>query len=59
MRDYNDMICGICGIAPKVEIAQRDRKYALELKNVEVTEREYDFATNLAALERSMSLFIS
>ncbi|XP_038132845.1 HMG domain-containing protein 3 [Cyprinodon tularosa] len=37
VRDYNDMICGICGIAPKVEIAQRDRKYALELKNVEFT----------------------
>ncbi|MEQ2168178.1 hypothetical protein GOODEAATRI_011658, partial [Goodea atripinnis] len=36
VRDYNDMICGICGVAPKVEIAQRHRHDALELKNVEV-----------------------
>uniref|UniRef100_A0A096MBF4 HMG domain-containing protein n=1 Tax=Poecilia formosa TaxID=48698 RepID=A0A096MBF4_POEFO len=37
MRDYNDMICGICGVAPKVEIAQRHRNDVLELKNVEFT----------------------
>ncbi|KAM4586510.1 HMG domain-containing protein 3 [Fundulus diaphanus] len=37
VRDYNDMICGICGVAPKVEIAQRRRNDALELKNVEFT----------------------
>uniref|UniRef100_UPI003AAD7DBE HMG domain-containing protein 3 isoform X2 n=1 Tax=Centroberyx gerrardi TaxID=166262 RepID=UPI003AAD7DBE len=24
VRDYNDMICGVCGIAPKLEIAQRN-----------------------------------
>lgn len=39
VRDYNDMICGICGIAPKLEIAQRYPHNVLELKNVEVTER--------------------
>lgn len=38
VRDYNDMICGICGVAPKVEIAQRHRNDVLELKNVEVTD---------------------
>uniref|UniRef100_A0A3B5KVL0 HMG box domain containing 3 n=1 Tax=Xiphophorus couchianus TaxID=32473 RepID=A0A3B5KVL0_9TELE len=37
VRDYNDMICGICGVAPKVEIAQRHRNDVLELKNVEFT----------------------
>lgn len=36
VRDYNDMICGICGITPKLEIAQRYTNNALELKNVEV-----------------------
>lgn len=36
VRDYNDMICGICGVAPKLEIAQRYTSNALELKNVEV-----------------------
>lgn len=35
VRDYNDMICGICGVAPKLEIAQRYTNNALELKNVE------------------------
>lgn len=34
VRDYNDMICGICGVAPKIEISQR-RKNLLSLKNVE------------------------
>lgn len=37
VRDYNDMICGVCGVAPKVEIAQRHTKNVLELKNVEFT----------------------
>ncbi|KAK2849204.1 hypothetical protein Q5P01_009038 [Channa striata] len=37
VRDYNDMICGICGVAPKVEIAQRYSNNVLELKNVEFT----------------------
>ncbi|XP_041846686.1 HMG domain-containing protein 3 isoform X2 [Melanotaenia boesemani] len=37
VRDYNDMICGICGIAPKIEIAQRCTNNVLELKNVEFT----------------------
>lgn len=36
MRDYNDMICGICGVAPKLEIAQRYSNNVLQLKNVEV-----------------------
>lgn len=36
VRDYNDMICGICGVAPKLEIAQRYADNVLELKNVEV-----------------------
>lgn len=36
VRDYNDMICGICGVAPKLEIAQRYTNNVLELKNVEV-----------------------
>lgn len=38
VRDYNDMICGICGVAPKMEIAQRYTNNVLELKNVEVTD---------------------
>ncbi|XP_030594414.1 HMG domain-containing protein 3 isoform X2 [Archocentrus centrarchus] len=37
VRDYNDMICGICGVAPKMEIAQRYSNNVLELKNVEFT----------------------
>lgn len=36
VRDYNDMICGICGVAPKLEFAQRYSNNVLELKNVEV-----------------------
>ncbi|CAL9706756.1 unnamed protein product [Knipowitschia caucasica] len=34
VRDYNDMICGICGLAPKIEVAQR-HKSTLALENVE------------------------
>lgn len=37
MRDYNDMICGICGVAPKVEMAQRNEENVLALKSVEVS----------------------
>ncbi|XP_016109465.1 HMG domain-containing protein 3 [Sinocyclocheilus grahami] len=37
VRDYNDMICGVCGIAPKLEIAQRNCNNVLLLKNVEFT----------------------
>ncbi|XP_034454134.1 HMG domain-containing protein 3 isoform X1 [Hippoglossus hippoglossus] len=44
VRDYNDMICGICGVAPKLEIAQRHANNVLELKNVEFTWPEYSVA---------------
>ncbi|KAL4631352.1 HMG domain-containing protein 3 isoform X2 [Arapaima gigas] len=37
LRDYNDMICGLCGIVPKVEIAQRNTNNVLHLRNVEFT----------------------
>ncbi|KAJ8015319.1 hypothetical protein DPEC_G00024890 [Dallia pectoralis] len=37
VRDYNDMICGVCGMAPKMEIAQRYTHNVLELRNVEFT----------------------
>ncbi|XP_043925537.1 HMG domain-containing protein 3 [Protopterus annectens] len=37
IRDYNDMICGICGVAPKVEIAQRNKHSVLSLQNIEFT----------------------
>ncbi|XP_070769508.1 HMG domain-containing protein 3 [Enoplosus armatus] len=37
VRDYNDMICGVCGVAPKLEIAERYTSNVLELKNVEFT----------------------
>uniref|UniRef100_A0A8D0L8S4 HMG-box containing 3 n=1 Tax=Sphenodon punctatus TaxID=8508 RepID=A0A8D0L8S4_SPHPU len=41
VRDYNDMICGVCGIAPKVEIAQRNVENVLALKNIEFTWPEF------------------
>ncbi|MCJ8735731.1 hypothetical protein PDJAM_G00250790 [Pangasius djambal] len=41
VRDFNDMICGICGIAPKLEIARRDANSVLQLKNVEFTWPEF------------------
>ncbi|XP_070693064.1 HMG domain-containing protein 3 [Pempheris klunzingeri] len=41
VRDYNDMICGICGVSPKLEIAQRYTSNVLELKNVEFTWPEF------------------
>ncbi|KAM7143639.1 HMG domain-containing protein 3 isoform 2-T2 [Molossus nigricans] len=41
VRDYNDMICGICGVAPKVEMAQRSEDNVLALKSVEFTWPEF------------------
>ncbi|KAG8504521.1 HMG domain-containing protein 3 [Galemys pyrenaicus] len=41
VRDYNDMICGICGVAPKVEVAQRSEENVLALKSVEFTWPEF------------------
>ncbi|XP_029798924.1 HMG domain-containing protein 3 isoform X2 [Suricata suricatta] len=41
VRDYNDMICGICGVAPKVEMAQRNEDNVLALKSVEFTWPEF------------------
>ncbi|GAA6093610.1 HMG domain-containing protein 3 isoform X1 [Tachysurus ichikawai] len=41
VRDFNDMICGICGIAPKFEIARRNTNSVLQLKNVEFTWPEF------------------
>jgi hypothetical protein len=40
VRDYNDMICGICGVAPKVEMAQRNEENVLALKSVEVSDSQ-------------------
>ncbi|XP_042274690.1 HMG domain-containing protein 3 isoform X1 [Thunnus maccoyii] len=44
VRDYNDMICGICGVAPKLEISQRYTNNVLELKNVEFTWPEFSIS---------------
>lgn len=44
VRDYNDMICGICGVAPKLEFAQRYSNNVLELKNVEVKHQSWSAA---------------
>ena len=44
VRDYNDMICGICGVAPKVEIAQRSEENVLALKSVEVSASQAPWA---------------
>ncbi|XP_069892489.1 HMG domain-containing protein 3 isoform X4 [Dipodomys merriami] len=41
VRDYNDMICGICGVAPKIEMAQRNEENVLALKSVEFTWPEF------------------
>ncbi|XP_075397916.1 HMG domain-containing protein 3 [Tenrec ecaudatus] len=41
VRDYNDMICGICGVAPKVEMAQRSEENVLALESVEFTWPEF------------------
>ncbi|XP_018612013.1 HMG domain-containing protein 3 isoform X2 [Scleropages formosus] len=44
LRDYNDMICGVCGIVPKVEMAQRNASNVLQLKNVEFTWPDFQAA---------------
>ncbi|XP_038627889.1 HMG domain-containing protein 3 isoform X2 [Tachyglossus aculeatus] len=54
VRDYNDMICGVCGVAPKVEMAQRNEANVLALKNVEFTWPEF-----LASSEVNMEDFWS
>ncbi|XP_066129088.1 HMG domain-containing protein 3 isoform X2 [Saccopteryx bilineata] len=41
VRDYNDMICGICGVAPTVEVAQRSEGNVLALRSVEFTWPEF------------------
>ncbi|KAG8438966.1 hypothetical protein GDO86_005230 [Hymenochirus boettgeri] len=41
VRDFNDMICGVCGVAPKVEIAQRNVENTLTLSNIEFTWPEF------------------
>ncbi|XP_040828562.1 HMG domain-containing protein 3 isoform X1 [Ochotona curzoniae] len=41
VRDYNDMICGICGVAPTVEMAQRSEETVLALKSMEFTWPEF------------------
>ncbi|KAJ3587964.1 hypothetical protein NHX12_011559, partial [Muraenolepis orangiensis] len=41
VRDYNDMICGVCGVAPTLEVAQRFSHNALELNNVQFTWPEF------------------
>ncbi|KAM5171933.1 HMG domain-containing protein 3 [Mantella aurantiaca] len=50
IRDYNDMICGVCGVAPKVEIAQRNVGNTLTLTNIEFTWPEF-LTTNEVSME--------
>ncbi|XP_056372933.1 HMG domain-containing protein 3 isoform X2 [Hyla sarda] len=50
VRDYNDMICGVCGVAPKVEIAQRNVEDTLTLTNIEFTWPEF-LTTNEVSME--------
>ncbi|XP_018410446.1 PREDICTED: HMG domain-containing protein 3 [Nanorana parkeri] len=50
LRDYNDMICGVCGVAPKVEIAQRNVESTLTLTNIEFTWPEF-LTTNEVSME--------
>ncbi|CAN2387384.1 HMG box domain containing 3 [Pristimantis euphronides] len=50
IRDYNDMICGVCGVAPKVEIAQRNVENTLTLTNIEFTWPEF-LTTNQVSME--------
>ncbi|KAM9311544.1 HMG domain-containing protein 3 [Gastrophryne carolinensis] len=50
VRDYNDMICGVCGVAPKVEIAQRNVDNTLNLSNIEFTWPEF-LTTNEVSVE--------
>nr|XP_032832842.1 LOW QUALITY PROTEIN: HMG domain-containing protein 3 [Petromyzon marinus] len=35
-RDYNDMICGVCGVAPRLELAQRGAHGLLDLDDLEL-----------------------
>ncbi|KAI5626818.1 HMG domain-containing protein 3 [Silurus asotus] len=51
VRDFNDMICGICGIAPKLEIARRDMSSVLQLKNVEFTWPEFQVSDEVQVEE--------
>ncbi|XP_061093104.1 HMG domain-containing protein 3 [Conger conger] len=44
VRDYNDMICGVCGIAPRVEIARRNPGNVLQLRDVEFTWPDFQAA---------------
>ncbi|XP_073424099.1 HMG domain-containing protein 3 isoform X3 [Dendrobates tinctorius] len=55
IRDYNDMICGICGVAPKVEIAQRNVENTLTLTNIEFTWPEF-LTTNEVSMEDFWSM---
>ncbi|XP_069825228.1 HMG domain-containing protein 3 [Dendropsophus ebraccatus] len=50
IRDYNDMICGVCGVAPKVEIAQRNVENTLTLTNIEFTWPEF-LTTNEVSMD--------
>ncbi|XP_068134528.1 HMG domain-containing protein 3 isoform X2 [Hyperolius riggenbachi] len=50
IRDYNDMICGVCGVAPKVEIAQRNAENTLTLTSIEFTWPEL-LTTNEVSVE--------
>ncbi|XP_075712294.1 HMG domain-containing protein 3 isoform X3 [Rhinoderma darwinii] len=50
IRDYNDMICGVCGVVPKVEIAQRNVENTLTLTNIEFTWPEF-LTTNEVNME--------
>ncbi|XP_075066140.1 HMG domain-containing protein 3 [Mixophyes fleayi] len=50
IRDYNDMICGVCGVAPKVEIAQRNVECTLTLTKIEFTWPE-SLTTNEVSVE--------
>ncbi|XP_072256665.1 HMG domain-containing protein 3 isoform X2 [Pyxicephalus adspersus] len=50
IRDYNDMICGVCGVAPKVEIAQRNVENTLTMSNIEFTWPEF-LTTNEVSME--------
>ncbi|TSQ35298.1 HMG domain-containing protein 3 [Bagarius yarrelli] len=55
-RDFNDMICGICGIAPKVEIARRSTNSVLQLKNVEFTWPEFQTSDEVQVEEFWMTM---
>lgn len=54
VRDFNDMICGICGIAPKLEIARRSTNSVLQLKNVEVKEYSLYYSPGKGQLYKTL-----